>query len=477
MKKYFLMMASLLVAAGCLMSCGPEDTPEGPDGPDKPAPSGNTPTVSISADSTFGDDYYANITLTLSEVSASDVIVRLKKTDVQSGKTSLPADYDKKVTIPAGDKSVVVKAKADVMGLAEGEYQHAVKIDSAEGANVAENAVAYINITFKFVPTVNLYADSQFAANCTAKLQVALEKAIDETAEVTLELDPASKADVTFDKKVTIPAGETSVEVIVTVTVPAGLENGIYPAIINIASTNNCKAGNNKSATINLQYPFGSTIFIDGEFDDWASAASANFACPEGALYDMLIEMRVAASPSKVWLYFAIQEPTPNDFNMSPMPIDIWLDKDGNPATGGKLTDVDGEQNPFTDSGVEWYNEFSNVHEGDGYCDYAFGGAGCYKYTGVDGGSIWSLENQFGKYGADEITSAGYLDENGVSHVEVQFSRKYFDITGTKVGFGIKLMSGNNNWNCWGLLPQGPCTNGARKLVDMAYVDIPAYEE
>ena len=41
-----------------------------------------------------------------------------------------------------------------------------------------------------------------------------------------------------------------------------------------------------------------------------------------------------------------------------------------------------------------------------------------------------------------------------VCYMEIKFSKAYFGLS-DKAAFGVKLMDGNNNWNCVGLLPQG----------------------
>lgn len=480
MKEHLLTLASLFFAAACLVSCGDDSKePVDPTNPDKP--SGKTPVVSIAADASFADDNTANLTLTLSFASDKEVKVKLAKAEVQSGKESIFADFDKTVKIPAGETTASIKVEADVLGLTDGEYQTAIKIDSADGATVADNSVVYINFNYVFKPAVNLYADTEFSQYGTATLRIALEKAT--TADVVVKLaagDGTSKElSFNFDKSVTIPAGETSAEVTITAAIPDNLANGAYKLVINATSAENGLIGTNGSATINLFYPFGATIFIDGDFDDWAAAPTSNFACPEGSVYNVLEEMRIAANTTDLYILLVINEPQPEMFDLFPMPVDIFVDADGNTATGGHLTSLDDNRqgDPFSADGLEWYIENGNIHAGQGYIDFT---TGAYKYTGADGGSIWSLDNQTGKYGAAEMFAVGTLCEDNKGRVEIRMNRKYFGITKSQAAIGVKLMNGNNSWACVGVLPQAKAcgeeyTPG--ELGEMVAVNIPEYAE
>ncbi|MBR1573982.1 MAG: hypothetical protein IJ652_03930 [Bacteroidales bacterium] len=471
MKKNLILSGIALLAL--LASCGKPGDPSvnpGNDGP-KEQPSGNVPTVTLTADASFDQAFLAKATLTLSEVSASDINVKLGNATVQDGKSRVPADYSKSVTIPAGEKSLQIDLEADVMGLKEGDYQFALKINSAEGATVGDPSVAYINLSYVFLPEVNLYSDSQFASTCKATLTATIAKAHDKDIIVRLELDPASQAQVSFAKEVTIPAGETSADTEVTVTVPAGLAAGTYPVIIGIASVENGRVGVSPKATINLNYPFSALVTIDGEFDDWKDALE--WATPSGADYQGIRTLKLAGTPKKLYIYFEIVEPSPDDFDMFPMPIDIFLDSDGNYDTGGKLGSIDNDHQvpPYVDSGLSWYIEVANVHLGkDDYIDFT---SGAYKYNGKDKDGIFSkLENQTGNYTSNEIFGTGTLGEDGIGRIEVQLDRTYFEIVGEQARVGIKLMNGNNNWSCYGLTPVG---SGSNK-VDMALINLPAYE-
>lgn len=467
MKKYFLFLTTLLAAAA-VISCGEKDNIDD-DGNGKEAKS---VTLSIKADASFDENNSATVTLTLSDPAPADVTVKLSKADVQSGKTEVPADFNKEVTIRKGEKTATVSVMADILGLKEGEYQFALKIASAEGAELPADPVVYINLTFVFVPEVNLFADNQFASNCEAKLTVGISKAASKAVTVKIALDSQSKAEAEFDDTVVIPAGETSRDIIVKVKLADNLAAGTYPVIVKIASIENGKEGSNNAVTINLNYPFSTTVYIDGEFDDWAGALE--WPTPEDAEFKGIRTLKLAASPSKLYIYFEIVEPSPDNFDAYPMPIDIFLDCDGSYATGGKLTSTDNENTtlPYVDSGLNWYIELGNVHSGNEYTDFTYG---AYKFIGSDGATIWSLDNKTGQYGADQMFGIGVLGDDGIGRLEIQIDRTYFELINTQAQVGIKVMNGNGGWACYGLTPIGPMEGGASKRVDMALINMPEY--
>ena len=321
MKKVLFALASLMIAfASCEKA--PEENPQNPAG-------GSEPTVSISADQTFAEDNTAKLTLTLSAAAEADVKVTLAKGDVESGKTALTADFDKNITIKAGETKVVVDVEADTFGLEAGEYQAAIKIASAEGAKVADNAVAYINYSYEFKPDVNLYADEQVSGDRTAKIRVALVKATTKDVKVTLADVELSGLTVSYEKSVTIPAGQTEAEITMTVDIPASLAPGIYPIKVKIDAVENALKGNVSEATINLSYPFGVNISIDGVFDDWNDKNVLTWTLPDGqVLYDDIKELKLAANEKYVYMYAKFFD-AGYSFNM---PVNIYIDADGNPA-------------------------------------------------------------------------------------------------------------------------------------------------
>src|SRR5690554_6186149 len=124
MKNFFYTVATLVLVFG-IMTVSCEKDPDNTEN--------NQPTVSISADESFNADNTAKLTISLSAASGKDIEVRLAKADVQGGKTSVSANFDRRVTISAGETNASVEVEADVFGLESGDYQAAIKIESAEG--------------------------------------------------------------------------------------------------------------------------------------------------------------------------------------------------------------------------------------------------------------------------------------------------------------------------------------------------------
>ena len=167
------------------------------------------------------------------------------------------------------------------------------------------------------------------------------------------------------------------------------------------------------------------------------------------------------------------------------MPVNIYIDADGTPSTGGMTpaTDNDTAYPPFAsdNQGLEWYLEMS-FHDGDKYNDmYSWGTI--YEYNPANGhgnsvfGNLTALA--VGTYDGSQIFCQGVIDENNIAQVEIQFERSFFKMTGNKARFGFKIMDGINNWSCLGLLPQGNASNPedktSREQVDMATINLPTH--
>lgn len=467
MKNFFYVIATLSMVFGLMIiSCEKEDNI-----------TKDQPTVSISADASFNAENIAQLTITLSAVSEKDIEVKLAKADVQSGKTNVAASYDKKVTIAAGKLNATIDVEADVLGLESGDYQAAIKIESAEGAKIGEKAVVYINFSYAFRPEVNLYADAAFGSDKTAKLTVSLSKVTTVPVIVTLETDPQSKAEVEYEKTVTIPAGQTEVEIDITVKISENIVPGIYPVTLKIASVENGAAGTVKSIKIDLSYPFAVAITIDGEFDDWNDPNVQSWSLPDGdVLYKSIKHLKLAANGKYVYVYMEFYDPG-FDFNM---PFNMYVDADGDPNTGAIVAAVDNDTYypPYSDTqmGLEYYIELG-LHDGDRYQDF-YSWGGIYKYGGEDGASVFSgLTSLGGTYDGSVIFGTGTLDNNNIGRIEVQLLRSWFGIKGDKVRIAVKNMDGADNWSAYGLLPQGNVVNGVRELVDMASIYLPTFQE
>lgn len=473
MKKSLIFGAIALLA---VVSCQPKSNP------DDPTP-GKEVTVSISADAQFAADYTAKLTLTLSDVAEQDVNVTLAKAAVQSGKTEIPADFNKNVKIKKGEKTAVVEVSADGMGLEAGSYQAAIKIDKADGAKVADNAVVYINIDFVFKPTVNLIAPVTFPKECVAKLQVTLDKASATDTKVKLSITPDPILTATVAPEVTVPAGQTSAETDVTVTLPEALEAGSYPVVIKITEVENALVGPNSEVTINLAYPFSTDIVIDGNFDDWADPTLTTYTLPDGCIYQDMKVLKLAANGKYAYVYMEFTDV--EDFSIG-RPFDLFIDPDASAETGGTLSTFDNDTggNPYRNYGLRWYLEIS-LHDGDHYQDF-FSWGGLYRYDGNPGDNVFTgLNNISGTYDGSNIYAQGAYDASThTGRIEAQFERKFFEMTGSKAAFGVKIMDGSNNWACLGILPQGTDTvvdsysgRNVPAPVDMAVIYLPQYTE
>lgn len=482
MKKLLLILGTLLVIAA---SCEKSPTDAGG--------SGETPVVSISADQNFSENRTAELKLTLSRVSDSDVTVKLKDAAPAGGNVRVPANYSKTVKIKAGDIEAKIEVEADVLGLGSGKYQAAIEMVSAEGAELAESRIAYIDFEYSFFPSANLYADNAFTGNGTASVKIVLTAVASEDVRVRFEASSESGIKVSLSNEVVIPAGETEKEVAVKAEIPDGLEPGIYKAVIRIASIEKAAMGDVVSAEISLSYPFASDIVIDGNFDDWNSANYAEWTLPEGSvIYGMLKSLKLAANEKRVFMYFEFDNPANGygahlsqpvtAFEDNSLPMNIYLDADGDPATGAIVASVDNDTYfpPYEASrmGLEYYIELA-LHDvaGQKFNDfYSFGGV--YRYGGKDGENVFSgLANLGGTYDGSAIYAEGTY-ENGTGRVEVQMSREFFGIKGNKVRLALKIMDMGNNWGCLGLLPQGKMISLAdrtREHVDMAAITLPDY--
>ena len=67
---------------------------------------------------------------------------------------------------------------------------------------------------------------------------------------------------------------------------------------------------------------------------------------------------------------------------------------------------------------------------------------------------------------------------DGVGHLEIQFSREVYKMTGTTARFFAKLMNGPDDWNAYGILPQEPSADGKTYTPgDMFTVYLPEYAQ
>lgn len=490
MKKVLFEVMSVFALAALTCACNKNED----------SPSESVPVVSITSDSAYSEEGSATLTLKLSQAASSDVKISLAKADVQSGKTEVPADYDKSVTIAKGQTTATVSVVADVLGLDSGEYQTAIRIDSADGATIADGSVVYINLSYAFKPEVNVYADAAFASSGKATVRVALSKATTKDVNVTLAAAEGNQFAVSIEpSSLSIAAGQTEAVAELSVTIPSDIATGTYKLGVEITGVENAVMGKVTSAEIGLTWPFAVNITIDGDMSDWDDPAISRWTLPDGiALYPMISEMRLTGNEKYVYMYFEFTDPgkvsyycanakevvTGGALADNSLPIDIFIDKDGDVNTGAYCTATDNDTYypPYANDnmGIEWYIEGA-FHGGGVFTDFT--SLTCYKYGGEDKANVFSgLSSVAGTYTGSEFYGVVNYDEaNGKGQAEVQFSRAFFGITGEKARFSIKLMDMARGWACMGLLPQEAATDmnnyESRALGDMACVTLTGYVE
>lgn len=448
------------------------------------------PVASISADKEFDAENKAVLTISLSKPSEEDVTVTLAKADAQPGRKFVPAHFKKTVVLKAGQQSATVEAEADILGIEDGEYQTAIAIASAVGAEVCDNPVVYIGLSFIYKPAVNLFADEAVAPDLTAMLKVVLEKASSVGITVTLKDGDAPQFKFNYEKNVRFEPGETEKEVVLRAEVPENLAAGKYQASIEIESVTQAVPGPKNSVSVSLVWPVPREIAIDGKFADWDSPAISSWTLGTGKyIYKMVKELKLTANARSVYLYFKFDDPSENgskgNFLNSTIPTDIYVDADGNPATGCVVFSIDNDTAipPYDKKcqGLEYYIELA-LHDvdpegGPGRFNDFHSWGGVYKYGGKDGESVFSgLTNLSGTYDQTALVGAGEF-KDGIGRVEVQMNRKWFGMTSEKARFAVKLMDMYDNWRVLGLLPQEALVGQERPLGDMASVILPPYEE
>lgn len=250
--------------------------------------------------------------------------------------------------------------------------------------------------------------------------------------------------------------------------------------------------------------PVTPKITIDGVAgkDEWTLPHPdiTVLSLPENAYFQDFYNAYVYAD--KGWVLIKMEFYMPS-WNYS-LPFDLMIDIDGNPATGATVSasDKNGDGKLlWSNMGVEWYLEtlgLSNMTNAfyDWTSDEVTGQnrMAWYKYMGSDGQDIWSggltrmyysgeVPNQLSDRHVKAVGSLDQSKQRAVLEVRLRrFTLEARSTVASKMRVGFKYMSADktgeeSGFFLYGLLPQGPRTDGPRQLVDMAEVYLPAYED
>lgn len=228
-------------------------------------------------------------------------------------------------------------------------------------------------------------------------------------------------------------------------------------------------------------YP-SNPITIDGIFSDWdnINGWTAEFDLHEKAtVYKELTQMKMVSTSSKVYAYFRMTYPGSTEY----LPSNLILDSDGNPNTGYMLESIDNFSSGklFNPCGGTWYIEGSLQSETGTI--YNLNQFTMYKFNGNNGDSPFDHLVDYGAFDETKMKSR-YKLSNGIMEIEVEFDRYTYNIEGTKVGLGFKIMHNDvkptNNtekvWMAHGIIPQ-KSTTGTFVAGDLLRVNIPPYSK
>lgn len=247
MKKYFIILASVLVAAVACNKNTDNTTPA----------AGDAPVVSLSGDNAFVDGK-ATIKVTLDKAHSTKAVRVSLALDPSSTLTSGNVTIPEGITVKKGVTSATAEVTFVRGALDAGTYTAVIKATEAtNGATIGTASTITITATVEEGsekgPVLSLSADNAFA-NKSAAITATLDKAAEEICEVSLEVaaDSQVAADLITLPALAIPAGQTSVSGNVTVSIK-GLAAGTYAAKINaVSATGGVAVGTAKAVTITL---------------------------------------------------------------------------------------------------------------------------------------------------------------------------------------------------------------------------------
>lgn len=200
--------------------------------------------VSLSGDSFF-TDAKANVTATLTEALDHDVVVTLTPATKIAQKYTEPIDVDLVsagvITIPAGAKEGSAVVTVDNSELPKGKYETQVVVSSCKGANMTSGDGVNI-ILLQGASTVSLAIDGGFSTAGVTTFTVFLDMYSEEDCVVEIEqlefpgYDNVPSMAFSFDKSVTIKAGETEASGSVAIDLDGLYDSGRYLGALQIKS-------------------------------------------------------------------------------------------------------------------------------------------------------------------------------------------------------------------------------------------------
>lgn len=204
-------------------------------------------------------------------------------------------------------------------------------------------------------------------------------------------------------------------------------------------------------------------IVIDGQFDDWDEIedpaiavmvpSNAGWMQTDNQRIDALKTLKVTADGSYIYLYIecdtSVEYQGGTSWDGSPLgkafagPIDIYIDADGNEATGGIYW-------TWSPLGWEYLIESASAFSSEG----EISDASVFLFTGEDQTDIWAVNPPAREDITRDGLFKGYSVKDGdIMKVEISLVRTFLPrISGSTINIGVLAQS--TNWTLHGLLPQ-----------------------
>ena len=178
-------------------------------------------------------------------------------------------------------------------------------------------------------------------------------------------------------------------------------------------------------------------IVIDGKFDDWADLDASKISvatCASGASRAALKKIMVGADASYIYVYLEYDKSQILWGSSENAPIYLFLNSDGNSATGG--------YQEFSDACSDYLLD-ANMTNGTDIISYD---PAVFKWTGDANAGGWTWETQLVDYGSGLGAGAGVEGK-----YELRIDRSKFPVTiANDFSIGVAMLQG---WDPAGLLP------------------------